>query len=1403
MESDLLEISGEDDDSLLLQHHQPHNDGVSSFNPSFFSCSPFHFPRSHPPDEKAKDPSLLSNVNKENINNNKENKSQLPKLSLESQQMKRKKKGGGYNLRKSLAWDRAFFTEEGVLNSTELSLISGDFGKLKGGKLSVIEEERGELLSGESPALQVLENNNSKKKEEKKIGSSLLHKGSSSAPRSAVKQNVLSVHDVNRSGSKRSGCPRPVIPANVSTTKAAVKEPKVTKIPATKSNSSVLSTTAKIAPNINKPKRNQSAQAAVNAQRSIGMTGSNRSSRSTQNDAKSSLSSKSQITKSSAQQAKRNVGSSALASSQHPLVTKADNGLKVNQDRVVAAGHGSINHEAGSSKTAFLPQSGCLVSGNTQYAQPQMAKSSGLRMPSPSLGFFAQSKTNASHNLQSSTQLCNNPKSKLPKLQKLSVLNSICESPTSSMKEDVVTNDVAAITNAKEHSVPSSANSSCENIRPNSRASKMPRVEVKVPCNSDNYELTNNQRQLHTNDNDLRKQIENVGLQCSDNKLHLQSQSSEQVELDCKGRTDLVIPRSSDLNGDEFKDPCFNSHHSLQIEGAKADDVGNQLSGNEQHNSLMDDCDLFLQLHFGDVNSCNLHGSPKVNNDQISIHDGHEQSSKQAELAKPCNFDDDQIINEIERPHINEGTLLKEGEPLEEFLSYNSVQNKGICPENRDCSAVELERTNGLSHCRVRIQGKDGTAGADDLNLQSHVADEKIHALESNLSLESSIGLLNASEADNQHTLVNDVNKKIVEQPPLPDSGVVVERVFQDNYGSHSTDCLLHVEIISSEALLTESNLQSVKEVTSEIADARQREVENSSAPCWIPPALQNCVHEMNEEVECLHVENEASLSTDTQCNHNIELLCETTSSRRLERSGEEQVAGAITACDIAVSNDCQSSGNLNGFEMDNSHSISHLSQVVQFKDYSEVVDIINVKSIEGNQCHLSAKCNSTISEPAEKITSLHVDASAMLTNSLIDEQIDCETIAQAELIQSFEAGNAFAENQIPEAFHGLLSVEGKCFEESQNFDCDNCAEVGARDKSSIRGAVEGPSDLSQVEHTDEPNEKCTAGVNELSMSSFGEDAHLLSFDDGISFDSCKLNLFTSAENNNFAVVEDLNGPPELQNVVIVEPVMSDKFGYSVSEEVSDYVKITLLDNKHDCYNDMIRPENEQSRILTSFNFESSSLSEDQFPGNNCKLQVFSFSNEESTSSIKTNHTSSSGNVLQEEVNRLENDVPPEFNSSMIPVEAKGNTISVEKTVKDTKQDAPAVKPPLSAVPFSDEWLAAFEVAGEVILSNYLSFYFMRLKTRSYSCCNTHLEEGSGHFGPIVHSLPLHFCKRLFLRLEPEILTMKSGAVQNSPKDKSLPEPGPWSPVRRKNNQEIGPFDCTKFTNTNIPPGSD
>ncbi|KAI3746225.1 hypothetical protein L6452_08649 [Arctium lappa] len=88
----------------------------------------------------------------------------------------------------------------------------------------------------------------------------------------------------------------------------------------------------------------------------------------------------------------------------------------------------------------------------------------------------------------------------------------------------------------------------------------------------------------------------------------------------------------------------------------------------------------------------------------------------------------------------------------------------------------------------------------------------------------------------------------------------------------------------------------------------------------------------------------------------------------------------------------------------------------------------------------------------------------------------------------------------------------------------------------------------------------------------------------------------------------------------------------------------------------------------------------------------------------------------------------------------KDATVLTKRSNNIKKQDNSLVILPPNAVPFSDEWLAAIEAAGE------------------------------------------------------EILTMKHGAVQHSPPDKSLPEPSPWSPVKKKGNQ-IGPYDCTKYTN--------
>ncbi|KAL9268607.1 hypothetical protein AKJ16_DCAP20754 [Drosera capensis] len=89
--------------------------------------------------------SPLSRCNKENLNSINV-KSGAPNLSVEPQTIKKRKKGGRYSVRKSLAWNRAFFTDEGVLNPSELSIVSGILSKIDMEELSSICEDETELM---------------------------------------------------------------------------------------------------------------------------------------------------------------------------------------------------------------------------------------------------------------------------------------------------------------------------------------------------------------------------------------------------------------------------------------------------------------------------------------------------------------------------------------------------------------------------------------------------------------------------------------------------------------------------------------------------------------------------------------------------------------------------------------------------------------------------------------------------------------------------------------------------------------------------------------------------------------------------------------------------------------------------------------------------------------------------------------------------------------------------------------------------------------------------------------------------------------------------------------------------------------------------------------------------------
>ena len=77
---------------------------------------------------------------------------------------------------------------------------------------------------------------------------------------------------------------------------------------------------------------------------------------------------------------------------QYLPVTEANNTSEIIPDTLLpSTSHTPDSHDGRGNKVAVtFPQNACITGGQIQNAQLQKAKPSGLRLPSPSLGFFGQ-----------------------------------------------------------------------------------------------------------------------------------------------------------------------------------------------------------------------------------------------------------------------------------------------------------------------------------------------------------------------------------------------------------------------------------------------------------------------------------------------------------------------------------------------------------------------------------------------------------------------------------------------------------------------------------------------------------------------------------------------------------------------------------------------------------------------------------------------------------------------------------------------------------------------------------------------------------------------------------------------------------------------------------------------------
>nr|GEW80078.1 hypothetical protein [Tanacetum cinerariifolium] len=277
-------------DNLLPLIEMDEEDDTDPNQTLLFACSPFALPssRAHQSlkdsvrgmDKPSTSSSEASN-NKENIN------AEVPKLGMEPMQMKRRKKvgGGGYNLRKSLAWDQAFFTDEGILDPRELTLITGINANTCGGGLASISEEGNSACSSgnrcrdgpndtEAASEEARrEKNRTPKGNKYKTGFSSGNHDSSSHRKDRNK--ILSTSRTNIARPKVEGSSKPLAaslkrPANSNILKTARKESKLPKLPSSKPGS-CLSVTTKGSTTASQLRHNLIPKPTINVQKNVGM----------------------------------------------------------------------------------------------------------------------------------------------------------------------------------------------------------------------------------------------------------------------------------------------------------------------------------------------------------------------------------------------------------------------------------------------------------------------------------------------------------------------------------------------------------------------------------------------------------------------------------------------------------------------------------------------------------------------------------------------------------------------------------------------------------------------------------------------------------------------------------------------------------------------------------------------------------------------------------------------------------------------------------------------------------------------------------------------------------------------------------------------------------------------------
>ncbi|KAJ8768607.1 hypothetical protein K2173_023511 [Erythroxylum novogranatense] len=1350
METDLslIEISAVDD-SLIIP-----TAGDVSGSVTGFSCSPLHqIPGSNPSIRRPPlPPARFGSVkgvdgacksNRESVDdkeNSNLNKTEVAKLSLEPHKMKRKKKGGGYNLRKSLAWDRAFFTEEGVLDPLELSMLSGNSG---GEVLSVIHEGRESMCASEDsinespPDLRPLEDNlfkelpkSASKKGGNVVGTSSPNTGASLAKEKA-KRKVLSAQDINRSASQCSGRPRI---QNFEVPKVATKNSKQEKVLSLKNDARGVSISTSSTDRSSRLKHNQIAQ-PVKSRKNIGMKGTSINAKNVPNYGKFGPASK-MGSRSNPQQARRNAVNPAkeklpLTKLNKPRGSQANNVSRILLDSgLPAACHPQTSHEVDLSVVSTpSSQSSSYCGGNIQETQIPTAKASGLRMPSPSLGFFHQSRS-ATHSLsQRNSTSYNVPNS--------SILNQ--RKPRSS--------------------------SSCDegNRRPLGN----------IPSGLSKEKPGASFSNLHSNAEIY--DMDANGLQMKGDELLLQS-NTDDSKLAEDNRSKIIdatvkIQDSIPNNSEKFHDPSpYDGMELTTGSFRRIDNLTETLNVGNANVQIFDN-------NMSVKNSNSILGSSAMVNPHSNIVDGlSDKSAQQSEIA----------CTETERRESSAfNTAGKTECPF--------VDNAPACSADPELVVEYLMAGHDFqSVSNFSVSERMSTGGMTDAVITDNVEPTGVFHKTEKSAQQSEIACAKTERreyygfntGENIEGMLVDIAFAGSVDPELADENL---RLDLDFHGASNSSVLERMSIGNMTDAVTTDNIEATRVCHKSEKSAQQLDIACSKIERREYSGLNTAGKIDNQFMDnALVVSVDAEFTVDSI---RVELDFNGVSNSSLMSIGD--TANSDNTNNIELIGGCNKSEGIGDSERKALHFSHQLCPFEQVKVAGECCEVDKQYCSSINSVAFSKLQPGTDIHYDEKSISIALDDSSKVIDDLSEQYVEsinpvgqcyngsvsetvtnaeCESISdqifnQCEILEQASEITGIKEVNKETGIEEELVLCSRRKSIADNCNMNSCTSTantmfltitGDSDKrletcselqnSNIKIEEDSPENglhmdsklfLMNVELVDSENRDNQKNVADFSEKGNSSSDDSKCFDVNTEAPSALKDVCLNMEKNDKhpRVVQTIPGAICVEQSPDIGLYMNRKCGLD-----------KLADQATTEYDPFSNNSGDQIPLLVTNCVFKPFCSIDKPDMKLDETSNGSIFQDMEVDLLKTDNLQNKAEtIILENSSCLDSEMQDELNTEISREEDNNKRRSLKRLANDEKKDELAIKPPPYAVPFSDEWLAAFEGAGE------------------------------------------------------EILKMKGGAVQNSPPDRSLPEPSPWSPVKKKNNQGIGPFDCTKYSNTNIP----